>query len=328
MGAESGNKGSVGAVAGPVVEPFASKLGSHGLRLLREETRILQVNTGFLCDRRCRHCHLEAGPGRTEIMSRETMGAVIGFAKRFRFETVDITGGAPEMAPDLPFLIERLSALAPRLILRTNLTALADPARERLLELCIGTRAVLVASFPSTDLAQTDAQRGNGAGEAAVGALRRLNSRGYGVEGSGLELNLVSNPVGAFLPPPQAAVEEEFRRELFRRWGIAFNNLYVFGNAPLGRFRAWLVESGNYGSYLRALADGFNPCAVPGLMCRTQICVSWDGCLYDCDFNIAAGRPYQGRRTLLSELGSLPPPGTPVAVGDYCYACATGSGFT
>jgi radical SAM/Cys-rich protein len=261
-------------------------------------------------------------------MSRETMEGVIAFARRFPFPVVDITGGAPEMVPDLPFLIEGLSGLAPRVMLRSNLTALDTQGRDALLDLCIARKVVLVASFPSIDPSLTDSQRGAGAAEAGVAMLRKLNAAGYGAEGSGLELNIVSNPVGAYLPGSQAQAEGKFRRELLGNWGITFNHLYVFANAPLGRFRRWLESSGDYDRYLKTLAEGFNPCAVAGLMCRTLLSVSWDGSLYDCDFNLAAGRCVSGERTHISSVRDLPAPGTLIAVGNYCYACTTGSGFT
>jgi radical SAM/Cys-rich protein len=310
------------------VEPFAATLEKHGLSLVRGDVHTLQVNTGFLCNLSCGHCHLEAGPDRREVMSRRTMEAVVAFAERSPFGSIDITGGAPEMVPDLPFLIEGLAPLAPRLMLRTNLVALAASSSEGLLARCVGRRVVLIASFPSTEPSQMDAQRGTGAAEAGIAMLMRLNAAGYGMEGSGLELNLVSNPVGAFLPAGGAQAESKFRRDLLRKRGVAFNNLYTFANVPLGRFRRWLAESGNYGRYLRTLADGFNPCTVEGLMCRAQLSVSWDGCLYDCDFNLATDRHLNGRKVHVSELRRSPPPGTPIAVGDYCYACTLGSGFT
>ncbi|RJP24351.1 MAG: radical SAM/Cys-rich domain protein [Deltaproteobacteria bacterium] len=310
------------------MDPFAVTLERHGLSLVRGETHALQINTGLLCNHRCRHCHLEAGPDRREVMSRETMAAVIAFADRFPFRVVDITGGAPEMVPDLPFLIEGLAPRTARLMLRTNLTALAAPARERLLSLCIRRRVVLIASLPSTNPSQTDAQRGTGFAEQGIAALGKLNAAGYGVEGTGLELDLVSNPTGAFLPVPQAQAERKFRRDLLRKWGITFNNLYTFGNVPLGRFRSWLAESGNFDRYMRTLADGFNPCTVEGLMCRTQLSVSWDGHLYDCDFNLAVGRHQGARKSHVSELRELPSPGSTIAAGNYCYACTAGSGFT
>ncbi|MCL5965914.1 MAG: arsenosugar biosynthesis radical SAM protein ArsS [Deltaproteobacteria bacterium] len=312
----------------PAVEPFNATLEKHGLSLVRGEIRTLQVNTGLLCNLRCRHCHLEAGPGRREVMSRETMEEVIAFAQRFPFRVIDITGGAPEMVPDIRFLIGGLAPHAPRLLLRSNLTAMAPPAREGLLALCIAKRVVLIASFPSTNPTQMDAQRGAGVADAGVAMLRRLNAAGCGVDGSGLELDIVSNPVGAFLPVPQAQAEKKFRQDMLRKWGITFNNLYTFGNVPLGRFRKWLVDSGNYDRYFRILAGAFNPCTVEGLMCRTQLSVSWDGHLYDCDFTLAAGRPLGERKIHVSELRRLPQAGSAIAVGDYCYACTAGSGFT
>ncbi len=310
------------------MEPFASTLLRHGLALVRGPVRTLQVGTGLVCDRGCRHCHLEAGPGRREVMTRGTMEAVVAFARRVPFRVADITGGAPELAPDLPFLIEELSGLVPRLLLRSTLSAIAGAEREALLSLCVDRRVALVASFPSTDPAEIDAQRGPGAADQAIAMLRRLNAAGYGMDGSGLELNLVANPVGASLPVPQAQAESGFRRDMMRRWGISFDNLYAFANVPLGRFRRWLEITGNYERYLDTLAKAFNPCAVPELMCRTLVSVSWDGYLYDCDFNLAAGQYLGGRRTHVSEAREAPPPGAPIAVGDYCYACAAGSGFT
>lgn len=313
---------------GAVVKPFAATLAEHGLSLVRARTHTLQVNTGLACNLHCRHCHLDAGPGRMEFMSRETMEAVIAFVRRTALQVVDITGGAPELVPDLPFLIEGLAPIVPRLLLRSNLAALAGAEREALLDLCIARRVVVIASFPSPNLSQTDSQRGPGAAEAGIAMLKKLNARGYGVEGTGLELNLVSNPAGAFLPAAQARAERKFKEDLLRKWGITFNHLHTFANVPLGRFREWLAVSGNFEAYLKMLAGGFNPCTVEGLMCRTLLSVSWDGHLYDCDFNIAAGRFLGGLRTHLSQVPGIPSPGTPIATGDYCYACTAGSGFT
>jgi radical SAM/Cys-rich protein len=310
------------------VEPFAVVLERHGLSLVRGEITTLQVNTGYLCNLRCRHCHLEAGPGRKEIMSRETMAAIVSFARRFPFQVIDVTGGAPEMVPDLPFLVEGLAPLAPRLMLRTNLSALSGAAREPLLALCIAHRVVLVASFPSTNLSQADAQRGAGVTETAIAVLKKLNAAGYGMEGTGLELDLVSNPVGALLPVSKESAERKYRHDLLRKWGVAFNHLYTFANAPLGRFRTGLLRTGNYERYVKALVEAFNPSAVEGLMCRTLLSVSWDGFLYDCDFNLAVGRPSGDRKVHVSDVHELSPPGAPIATGEYCYACTAGSGFT
>jgi len=310
------------------IEPFEAALERHGLSLVREEITTLQVSTGYLCNLRCRHCHLEAGPERREIMSRQTMEAVVSFARRFPFQVLDITGGAPELVPDLPFLIEQLAPLAPRLMLRTNLSALNVAAMESLLALCVASRVVLIASFPSTNPSQADAQRGAGATEAGIAVLKKLNAAGYGVEGTGLELDLVSNPVGTFLPDLQESAERKFRQDLRRKWGIAFNHRYTFANVPLGRFRTGLLRAGNYDRYLKMLTEGFNPSAVEKLMFRTLLSVSWDGFLYDCDFNLAAGRAAGDRKIHISYVRDLPPSGAPIAVGEYCYACTAGSGFT
>lgn len=310
----------------PALDVFASVLARSGIELRRGETTTLQVSVGFICNQSCRHCHLSAGPDRTELMSRETMGAVEAFARRGGFSAIDITGGAPELVPGIAGFLERLAPLAPRLLFRANLTALAGHAE--LIALLARLRAVVVASFPSLSAKQTDAQRGDGVFEKSIGTLQMLNAAGYGRQGSGLELDLVSNPAGSFLPPGQAAAEARFHRELARTRGIAFNHLYTFANVPLGRFRSWLTSSGNLEAYLRQLAGSFNPGTVDGLMCRNLVSVSWEGILYDCDFNLARGLPLGGVPRHVSAPGSVPEPGAAIATGDHCYACTAGSGFT
>jgi len=311
----------------PEVEPFDAALARHALVLRRAEAATLQVNLGLLCNQQCRHCHLEAGPDRPEVMSPETMDAVVAYAERTRFPSIEVTGGAPELVPGADRLVERLADLTPRLLFRSNLTALEVRA-ERWLPILASHEVVLVTSFPSTNQGQTDAQRGAGTWEACIRMLRRLNEAGYGQEGTGLELDLVANPAGAFLPPGQAQAEERTRRELARRWGITFNHLYTFANVPLGRFRDWLRDSGNLAGYLERLAENFNPCTVEGLMCRTLVSVGWDGTVHDCDFNLACDLPLGGRRRHVSELEGAPAPGGPIATGDHCYACTAGAGFT
>ena len=241
----------------PALDPFAGALARSGVELRRGDTTTLQVNVGFLCNQSCRHCHLSAGPGRTEVMSRETMDAVEAFAKRVGFSVIDITGGAPELVPGIEGFLERLSPLSPRILFRANLTALAG--RTALVELLARLRVVIVASFPSLNASQTDTQRGEGVFEKSIGTLRTLNAAGYGREGSGLELDLVSNPAGAFLPPGQAPTEARFHRELARTWGIAFNHLYTFANMPLGRFRDWLDFVGQSGRVPSEARRGLQP---------------------------------------------------------------------
>jgi radical SAM/Cys-rich protein len=261
-------------------------------------------------------------------MTKETVEQVVAMAQKFPFEVIDITGGAPEMNPNLPDIIQRLTPLTPRLMLRSNLTALAHEERDHLIDLCKQSRVVIVASFPSLNEAQAESQRGKGVFQESIDVLRKLNGLGYGKVGSGLELNLVVNPTGAFLPSSQEQLEKRFCQVLEKKWGIVFNNLFAFANAPLGRFRQWLEKSGNLESYLRKLASSFNPCAIEGLMCRSLISVSWDGYIYDCDFNQAAGLFTGGKKTHISELDQLPEPGEPIAVSHHCYTCTAGAGFT
>jgi radical SAM/Cys-rich protein len=182
--------------------------------------------------------------------------------------------------------------------------------------------------LPAANAAQTEAQRGGGVWEASIAMLQRLNGLGYGMAGSGLELDLVANPTGAFLPAPQGEAEKRFRRDLERRYAISFNHLYTFANVPLGRFRAWLERSGNLDAYLARLEGSFNPCTLPGLMCRSLLSVNWGGFIYDCDFNLAAGLHHGGQRTHIAQLSELPAEGTPIPVDDHCFACTAGSGFS
>jgi radical SAM/Cys-rich protein len=305
---------------------FAGVLARGGITLRRAETTTLQVNVGFLCNQSCRHCHLGAGPGRTEVMSRETMAAVASYAERGGFPVIDLTGGAPELVPGIEDFLEQLVSLAPRLLFRANLTALAG--RPQLIDLLARLRVVIVASFPSLSETETDVQRGQGAFVTSLATLRQLNAAGYGRDDTGLELDLVSNPAGAFLPPDQATSEARFHRELAATWGVSFNRLYTLTNVPLGRFRTGLTSAGNLEGYLQQLADSFNPGAVDGLMCRNLVSVSWDGLLYDCDFNLARDLPLGGVRRHVSTAESPPRPGAAIATGDHCFACTAGPGFT
>jgi len=310
------------------VEPFRETLSKHGLSLERGQTTTLQINVGLFCNQTCRHCHLDAGPGRSENMDLETADQVADYARRSSFEVIDITGGAPELNPNLVYLVKKLIPLAPRVMIRTNLSALNDGKRDYLFDFFRENKVVVVASFPSINEAQADSQRGTGVFQKSIAALRRLNGAGYGEEGSGLELNLVSNPTGAFLPSSQSEAERRFRKVLKQKWDIRFNNLFNFANVPLGRFRQWLEKSGNLVKYIERLATHFNPCAIGGVMCHNLISVSWDGYLFDCDFNLARSLYLGGRKSHVSKMPGPPAPGTPIAVADHCYTCTAGSGFT
>lgn len=308
-----------------MLNSFQKILAENGLTLTRGKTSTLQVNVGRLCNLACRHCHVDGGPGRGEVMSRETMDGVIGFARAHDFSVIDITGGAPEMVTGIEYLLEELAPLAKTVMMRTNLVALFE--HEVLLQLCRRLKVALVASFPSVNQGQADAQRGQGVWDKSITMLRKLNGLGYGKEGSGLDLHLVSNPAGAFMPVDQCTAEKKFKADLARKWGIEFTSLFTFANVPLGRFRQWLEASGNLERYMEKLAANFNPATIDGLMCRSLISVSWDGFLYDCDFNMAAGLPCSDRQQHVSG-AALPREGDPVMTDDYCFACTAGAGFT
>ena len=313
-------------VAASIV-PFKTTLVQHHLRLARDITQTLQINLGFLCNQVCRHCHLNAGPGRKENMDAATVDAVVAYAARSNFKTIDITGGAPELSAHLPHLIDHIAPHAARVMLRSNLSAMKEKL-PGLLELLQRHHVTIVASLPSVNITQTDSQRGDGIFQESLTVLKQLNKFGYGLPGSQLILDLVSNPAGAYLPPTQEQAEKRFHQVLENRWGVVFHNLYNFANVPLGRFRDWLKRTNNLDNYLSKLSSSFNPCAVEGLMCRSLVSVGWDGYLYDCDFNLARGLPLSGCKTHVSEMAASPAPGSPIATADHCYTCTAGAGFT
>jgi len=306
---------------------FDHTLRVHGIDLVRGRTHTLQVNTGYLCNLTCRHCHLEAGPHRHEIMSPATMEAVIAYAARVEFATIDVTGGAPELIADIGSFLTRLTKQTPKLIVRTNLVALQSAAAAGLMALYKKLGVTLVASLPSTNGPQADSQRGQGVWQRSIEVLKALNALGYGQPQTGLELDLAVNPTGAFLPADQEPTEKRYKRDLEKN-GIVFSNLFTFTNVPLGRFRQWLAQSGNLESYQQMLVDRFNPAAACGLMCRSLVSISWEGYLYDCDFNLALGLHHGTVRTHVADMQDLPPEGTSIPTGEHCYACMAGSGFT
>jgi len=306
---------------------FSETLSNHGLILEREQTTTLQVNIGLMCNQECVHCHLEAGPGRKEIMSWDTMEQIADFAATGQFDTIDITGGAPELHPHLVAFIENFATIKTTIILRSNLSALYTkgiPLMDHLKKHGVN----ISASFPSLNEAQTESLRGRGFFQTSIETLKKLNELGYGLSDSNLELNLVVNPTGAFLPPSQESLEKQYKKTLEKKWGVQFTRLFTFANVPLGRFRSWLVTSGNFDRYMNKLTSSFNPSAVQSLMCRNLLSVSWDGYLFDCDFNQAAGLFMKNRKTHISEIKRPPSMGEPVVVGDHCFTCTAGSGFT
>jgi radical SAM/Cys-rich protein len=311
-----------------VSQPFDFRLNQAGLFPLRATgITVFQINLGKLCNQTCRHCHVDAGPDRPEVMTMETAEQCIEALAKTDIPTVDITGGAPELNPHFRWLVEQSRELGRHVMDRCNLSVLLLPSQPDLAEFLAGHRVEIIASLPSYSAGQTDAQRGNGVFEKSLKALRFLNQFGYGRPGSGLVLNLVYNPVGAFLPPKQEAIEAQFKKELGTRHGIEFNRLYTITNMPIGRFLEFLVESGNYDQYMTRLANAFNPAAAAGVMCRYTLSVGWDGTLSDCDFNqmldlpVGHGAPSHIRDFDLAQLQHRR-----IVTRNHCYGCTAGFG--
>jgi radical SAM/Cys-rich protein len=264
---------------------FDEKLKSGGLDLRAGKIEILQINVGKLCNQACKHCHVDASPKRTEIMTAETVEACLNALRNFQIPTLDITGGAPEMIPSFRYLVTEARKTGAHVMVRHNLTVMFEPNQTDLPEFFSENEIEVVSSLPYFLQQQTDAQRGTGVFEKSVEAIKHLNEVGYGIQGSNLILNLVYNPVGAFLPPAQEAIEADFKRELKNRYDLHFNNLYTITNMPIARYLDWLRRSKNEESYMTKLVNAFNPATVSGLMCRNTLSVDWRGFLYDCDFN-------------------------------------------
>ncbi|HVG34579.1 MAG TPA: arsenosugar biosynthesis radical SAM (seleno)protein ArsS [Pyrinomonadaceae bacterium] len=309
-------------------EDFDARLATHGIKLLRANAiETLQVNVGKLCNQACKHCHVDASPARTEIMTREVAEQVIEAVRRYSFPTLDITGGAPELNPSFRYLVAAAHALGTHVMVRHNLTVMFEPAQEDLSDFFREHKVEVVSSLPYFLEQQTDAQRGQGVFEKSLSALRRLNAVGYGMEGSGLILNLVYNPVGAFLPPKQSSIEADFKRELAMRYNLSFNRLYTITNMPIRRFLDYLRRTGNEERYMRKLVEAFNPDAVEGLMCRSTLSVDWTGRLYDCDFNqmLELAVAHELPQTIF-ELDPERFAGRRVMTGAHCFGCTAGAG--
>ena len=306
---------------------FDKKLAEHGFSLRASRVEILQVNVGKLCNQACKHCHVDASPARTEIMSRETVELVIAALRQFRFPTLDITGGAPELNPSFRYLVTEARAMGTHVIVRHNLTVMFEVGQDDLPQFFRSQAVEVICSLPYFLEEQTNAQRGRGVFQKSIEALRRLNAVGYGVEETGLILNLVYNPVGAYLPPSQSSIETDFRRELLTRHGVSFNHLYTITNMPIKRFLDYLRRSGNEERYMRKLVEAFNPDSVGGLMCRTLVSVDWTGRLYDCDFNqmlelgVAAKLPQS-----ISDFDPEKFAGRNITTGAHCFGCTAGAG--
>jgi radical SAM/Cys-rich protein len=292
------------------------------------EIEILQVNVGKMCNQICAHCHVDAGPDRQEIMTRETMKYCLKALEDSAVQTVDITGGAPEMNPDFRWFVEKVSRLGRRIMVRSNLTILTvNKTYRELPEFFAQHQATIVSSLPCYTAENTDKQRGEGVFDRSMEALQMLNSVGYGQPGSDLLLHLVYNPLGAFLPPPQEKLKCEYQRVLKESFGIDFNELYCITNMPISRFLDYLMSQGKYEEYMETLIDVFNPAAVSGLMCRNTLSVGWEGSLYDCDFNqmldlkVEAAVPRHIKDFDFRELSTRR-----IVLNQHCYGCTAGAG--
>jgi radical SAM/Cys-rich protein len=308
------------------IDPFPLALHRHGFeRLERARLRELQINVGRLCNQACHHCHVDAGPKRTEIMSRATIDRIVRWAAQARIAAADVTGGAPELNPHFRYLMDGLKALGCALTSRCNLTVLLEPGQEDLARWYAERGVRLVCSLPCYTPENVDAQRGQGVFGKSIRALQQLNEHGYGVR-SDLELDLVYNPGGPSLPPSQERLEADYRARLAEDFGIRFTRLLTITNLPINRFRHQLERDGHLEDYLHLLADNFNADTVDGLMCRHLISVDWLGRVFDCDFNQMIDLPMGGRARYLWEVDPRRVGGETVAVGDHCYGCTAGAG--
>jgi radical SAM/Cys-rich protein len=311
------------------MQSFAERLRQLGHGLRKRKIDVLQVNMGKYCNQACVHCHVEAGPFRIEMMTRETVEAVLHFLERSAIPTVDITGGAPELNPHFDALVDACVRLRRHVMDRCNLTVFFEPGKDYLAGFLRRNRVELTCSLPCYTEANVDHQRGKGTFDLSLRALQMLNRLGYGQPETGLRLNLVYNPLGASLPPPQAILEQDYRRHLYVDHGIVFNRLYCLTNMPITRFEKLLRARGQYEQYQELLASAFNTDTLDRLMCRDLLSVSWDGSVYDCDFNQMLNLPLRnrhGKAVMIWELSAVMIESLPIQVADHCYACTAGAG--
>lgn len=295
--------------------------------LCRSAPTTLQVNLGYRCNQRCLHCHVNAGPTRTEMMDEETLALIPGVLVARQLGTLDLTGGAPELHEGFRLIVRAARELDVHVIDRCNLTILFEPGQEGLAEFLANEQVEVVASLPCYTAENVDQQRGDGVFDKSIAALQILNALGYGQEGSGLTLNLVYNPQGPSLPPEQKRLQATYKRELFEHFGIHFNQLFVLANMPIQRFGSTLVSRGQFSDYMRLLKENFAAANLDNVMCRTMVSVDWQGYLYDCDFNQQLGLALPGgNRPHLRDLLHKDLSGHPIRVADHCYGCTAGQG--
>lgn len=305
--------------------------------LLREGVETLQVNLGYLCNQQCLHCHVNAGPKRTELMDMKTIETVLEYLASARIHTLDLTGGAPEMNPHFRYLVTQVRELGVHVIDRCNLTILEEPGYEGLAEFLAEEGVEIVASMPCYHKENVDSQRGKGVFESSIRGLLVLNDLGYGKAESGRKLNLVYNPAGPFLPPEQSALEADYKKQLQSEQGIVFNELLTLANMPIQRFGSTLISRGQFNEYMTLLMDAHSDANLATVMCRSLLSVDWQGYVYDCDFNQMLDLPIQRKETTdaglltndkthLSELMGEDMNGKPIVVSGHCYGCTAGQG--
>lgn len=297
--------------------------------ITRNRLTTIQVNLGYRCNQQCLHCHVNAGPNRTEMMSRETIDQVIEFLQSSGATTLDLTGGAPELNPYFRYIVEQARKYNIRVIDRCNLTILEEEGQEDLAQFLAQHKVDIVASLPCYLKENVDEQRGKGVYDASIKGLQKLNQFGYGKPGTGLHLNLVYNPIGPYLPPPQVTLEDDYKKRLGQEFGISFNQLFTITNMPIKRFGSTLISKGQFHQYMDLLKDAYQQENLESVMCRSLVSVDWQGYVYDCDFNQMLNLPMNiGARpkTHIRDIVKVDLDGKPILVLDHCYGCTAGQG--
>lgn len=308
---------------------FKDKIAETGqFPLTAKKLEILQINVGYMCNQVCEHCHVDAGPDRKEIMTRKTMLQCLEVIKNTGAHTLDLTGGAPEMNPDFRWFVEEAKKIGVKdFIVRSNLTIIRSNKKYYDLPEFFKKHSIhVISSMPHWTKGKTDKQRGDGVFDKSISALKALNALGYGMPDSGLQLDLVYNPSGAFLPSNQASMEKDFKSALIDEFGIHFNNLFTITNLPISRFLDYLIASENYEDYMYALVEAYNPATVENVMCTNTLSVSWDGFLYDCDFNQMLNLPVNSKVKHISEYNESLLEGRKIKISQHCYGCTAGAG--
>ncbi len=309
------------------IENFSDALARHNLDVRRQSLQTLQVNLGKLCNQACSHCHVEAGPLRTENMERRTIDRLLSLIENCpEMQTVDVTGGAPELNPHFRYFVSELRALGKEVIDRCNLTVLFEPGQEDLPEFLRAQGVQIVASLPCYARENVDRQRGSGVFDKSVRAMQTLNGLGFGRADSGLSLNLVFNPQGATLPPEQGELERDYKIRLREDFGIEFNRLFAIANMPVKRFADALEREGRWEEYMQTLIDNFNPTAAEDVMCAALVSIGWDGKIFDCDFNQMLEIPHDGKAKSIWDIEGLEELTGSIAFDNHCYGCTAGAG--